>query len=80
MTCYKEHILGIGGGVSFATNQPTREKDVHRYDVDTNTWEKLGEMEIARTHCMVAVVGDKMIVVGDDDSGEDTSITHIATV
>ena len=37
------------------------------------------EMEVARCDCLVAVVGNKMIVVGGEDSEEDTSRTDIAT-
>ena len=54
-------------------------KTIYRYDIETDTWSEFCEMEVARCDCMVAVVGNKMIVVGDDDSGEDTSRTDIAT-
>ena len=88
MPCYHQtpinfngHILGLGGRTDYkkAGTDPPRIKAIHMYDVETNSWAEFGEMEVARCDCMVAVVGNKMIVVGDEDSKKDTSRTDIAT-
>ena len=71
----QDYILGLGG-----KERSKKLKAIYRYEVDADKWVEFGEMEVARCDCMVGVVGNKMVVVGDDDSGEDTSITHIATI
>jgi serine/threonine protein kinase len=58
--------------------KPDEIKAVYRYDVETDAWEECGKVEEGRSNCMVAVVGDEMIVVGEDTSTEETSITSIA--
>ena len=78
---FSGHILGLGGSAnSFlgtATATPTI-KATYRYDIESDSWSKFGEMEVPRCFCLVAVVGNKMIVVGGEDSEEDTSRTDIA--
>ena len=71
----QDYILGLGG-----KERSKKLKTIYRYEVDADKWVEFGEMEVACCDCMVGVVGNKMVVVGDDDSGEDTSITYIATI
>ena len=78
---FNGHILGLGGRTAYKNTgtDPPRIKAIYRYDVESNSWAEFDKMEVARCDCMVAVVGNKMIVVGDEDSEEDTSRTDIAT-
>lgn len=78
ITCFKGHILGIGGGRSYRDRYPAI-KTIYRYIIESDTWINLGETEVARSEPMVAVVGNKIIVVGGEDS-QDNSITEIATL
>ena len=81
-TSFHGHILGVGGRTGYIfpkTTPPPRIKTIYRYDVGSDSWSEFSEMEVARSECMVAVVGNKMIVVGEEDSEEDTSRTDIAT-
>ena len=82
VVCIDRNILGVGGRAETlkAAKDPPRLKTVCIYDVDLDSWSEFGEMEVARSECMVAVVGNKMIVVGGEDSEEDTSCTDIATI
>ena len=74
--CFSGHILGLGGCRGTATPMI---KATYRYDMESDSWSKFGEMEVPRCFCLVAVVGNKMIVVGGEHSEEDTSRTDIAT-
>ena len=78
---FNGNILGLGGRTAYKNTgtDPPRIKTIHRYDIESDSWTEFGEMEVARCNCMVAVVGNKMIVVGDEDSEEGTSRTDIAT-
>lgn len=78
LTCFKGHILGLGGRTDSGTH-PSRIKAIYRYDIESDLWSEFGEMEVARCDCLVAVVSNKMIVVGGEDSEESTSRTDIAT-
>ena len=69
----KDYILGLGG-----KEGAEKLKTIYRYEVDADRWVEFGEMEVACCDCMVGVVGNKMVVVGDD--GGRRSITHIATI
>ena len=53
---------------------------VYRHQVDTDTWQECGEMGEALSNCKVAVLGEEMVVVGEDASTDDTFVTFIATV
>ena len=55
-------LFAIGGKDS--DNRPVR--DVYKYRLDSNTWQKISEMCEARSECLAAVLpGNKFIVVGD---------------
>lgn len=81
--CLERCILGIGGGTKYLSGErrtrPDKRKDIYKYIPQSNSWVECGEMEVARANSMVAVVGNQMIVVGNDSSEEATSITDIAT-
>ena len=77
---YNGHILGLGGRKRAFDSNSENIKTIYRYDVESDSWAEFGEMEVARRDCLVAVVGNKMIVVGDEDGEEETSRTDIATV
>lgn len=82
MTNIQGHIFALGG--SKRSSKPSAEAErlrgIYRYDAESNQWVEFGVMGVARCDCMVAVIDGKVIVVGDDDSGENTSVTDIATV
>ena len=67
--------MGLGG---VANNSSSKLQTIHKYNVEGNSWESIGEMELARSNCMVAVMEDRMIVVGGEELS--TSVTEIAMI
>lgn len=81
---FRGQILALGGATNHnnVADNSEKIKTVYRYNVERDTWEKCGEMDRARSNCMLAVVGggQMVVVVGGDSSTDETSVTSVATM
>ena len=82
VTHFGGNILGIGGSSNHLYTQGDKNKTntIYKYDPSTNKWSEFGEMEVHRSDCLVAVMNNKMIVIGNEIGTSQTSTTEIATI
>ena len=61
----KGHLLAVGGR---STTEQARE--IHQFNVDTNSWEVVSRMNIGHSGCSVALLPDNKLMVMGESSGE----------
>ena len=71
----KGHLLAVGGESYKMT------KDIHEYDPDTFSWYVVGQMNVARSECAVALLpNNKLLVLGKDSDTTNIETAELATI
>ena len=71
----KGQLLAIGGKV---VTEKKSIRDIHQYNSNTNTWQVIGQMNVARSECAAALLPDnKLIVVGGTSKKEPIEVALI---
>lgn len=78
-TTEADHTQKGRANTNSTTSDPQMSATVYRYKADMDTWEECGEMGEWLTNCKMAVIGEEMVVVGEDASTDHTSVTCTAT-
>ena len=72
----KGHLLTVGG----ESIEGDRCEEIYQYSTETESWQVVSQMKVARSHCAAALLPDnKLMVVGGVSSKDQQSI-EIATI
>ena len=70
----KGHLLAVGG----VSTKGDHSKDIYQYNAERDLWNVISRMNIARSHCAVALMpGNKLIVVGGNTEEDQIELASV---
>ena len=72
----KGHLLAVGG----ESIKGDRCEEIYRYSTETDSWQVVSQMNIARSHCAAALLQDNKLMVAGGVSSKDQQSIEVATI